>query len=198
MRIAHLAVCLLLLNACSDDAKGGSDADTTTADSAGDSAGDTAGDSAGETSPDAADPDAADPDTVEPDTSTPDTTADSEADTAACEYFEERELITCGQANVQILHWKDFSTAGCAPYYTRGDRRYDTVEALAAAEGCDATCVYVARQAVDFIRCDGQGRSGWETYQADGAGCLEALYSTPDGIFTDVCLWAQYACHCEE
>jgi len=197
MRVAHLAVCVLLLNACSDD-KAASVADTTVPDSMGDTSGDTVG---GETTvgPDATVPDTTVPDAPEPDTSVPDAPEPDtrETDTAACEYLDERELITCGQANVQILHWKDFGPAGCAPYYTRGADRYETIEALATAEGCDATCVYVARQAVSFIRCDGLGRSGWETHNADGEGCLEALYSTSDGIFADLCLWAQYACYCE-
>jgi len=200
MRVAHLALCLLLINsvsACSDDAtKDASGADTTS------DVSDATGDSAAETTETVTnDPDATEPDTtpdVAPDTAPETTTDTSDGEVVACEYFEEREIIKCGQANAQVLHWKDFGAGGCAPYYTRGDDRYDTIEALAQAEGCDATCVYVARQAVDFIRCDGQGRSGWETYQADGEGCLEAIYSTPDGIFTDLCFWAQYACYCEQ
>lgn len=189
MRVAHLAVCSLFLfnAACSDDATKDATSPDTTSDTAVETDA-TEGDTSPDTSPD-----------VSPDTTEPDTTADTnDGEVAACEYFEEREIIKCGQANTQVLHWKDFSGAGCAPYYTRGDNRYETIEALATGEGCDATCVYVARQAVDFIRCDGQGRSGWETYEADGEGCLDALYSTPDGIFADLCFWAQYACHCEE
>jgi hypothetical protein len=102
----------------------------------------------------------------------------------------------CGQAHTQISRWTDFLDNACADYYTRGDDRYDTIEALAVGEGCDASCVYIASQAVDFIRCDGQGRSGFETFRADGEGCLDGVYRTADGILTDLCFWSVYQCYC--
>lgn len=202
MRVTRLVPILALLTACGDDAKTASDTRTDSADTSGDTSADSAPDTTDTSADSAAD---TEPDTTadtEPDTA-PDTEPDSEADTAdttpdtaGCEYFEEIELMKCAESHVQILHWKDFGETGCADYYTRADARYDTLEALATAEDCDTSCIYVATTAVDFIRCDGQGRSGWETFEADGEGCLEALYRTADGIFPDLCLWATYACYC--
>lgn len=198
LHIASILLAVLTTIACSDDP---APADTSSPDT---SVADTS-------SPDTTASDTTPADTLAPaDTSeTPDTadtlapadttdTTDT-ADTAACEYFENPLILQCGEGQVltQALAWEDFTDpAACAPYYTRGANRYDTIEALAQGEGCDAGCIYVASQAVDFIRCDQQGRSGWETFTATGEGCLEAVYRTEDGLFTDLCLWATYACYC--
>lgn len=88
--------------------------------------------------------------------------------------------------------------AACPPYYTRGEARYDTLAELATAHSCNADCLFKARNSVDFIRCDGQGRFGFDTYEADDEACGTTLYYTPDGIFPDLCLWSVYACYCEE
>lgn len=205
MRALPIASTLLVLTviACSEDDP--SPADTASPDTASDAA-DTAApdtsepdtsitDTSAPDSADTAEPDTAD--TSEPDSA--DTSDTSGPDTAGCEYFDNPIILQCGQAFAQYPMWEDFANpAACAPYYTAGDARYDTVTALAQAEGCDATCVYIASQAVDFIRCDGQGRSGFETFTASGEGCLEAVYRTSDGLFSDLCFWATYNCYCTE
>lgn len=220
MRSPTFIAFALSLAACSDDT-GGTDtsADTaadTSADTAADSVDDTAADSADDTTPDTAsdstadsaadaiDETAADSAADSADDTTSDTAVDSAdsadtADTSACEYLDEPRVIQCGQALKQISYWVDFAHPDtCAPYYTRDDHRYDTFTALATGEGCDPTCEYIARQAVDFIRCDGAGRSGYESFSADGEGCLEQVYRTADGIFSDLCFWAVYNCYCGE
>jgi hypothetical protein len=212
MRLLCTTACFLFITACGDDDKPAADtsqpSDTSETSDSGEVAGpdtsepDATADTSADTEPDTtAD---AEPDTsadAEPDTSAdaePDTSADAEPDTSGCEYFEEPRILQCGQAYAQVLYWLDFERPECTPYWTRGEARYDTVEELATAEGCDASCVYVATQGVDFIRCDGQGRSGFETFSADGEGCDDSLYRTEDGIFPDLCLWAVYACYCEQ
>jgi len=210
MRALPIATLLFIFNAaaCSDDDP--TPADTTSPDTSGDVADTSAPDTSmpdtsapDTTAPDTADtsdPDTADtsdPDTA--DTSDPDIADTSDPDTSHCEYFDNPIILQCGQALRQFSLWEDFANpAACTPYFTAGDDRYDTTEALAQAEGCDASCVYIAFQAVDFIRCDGQGRSGFETFAASGEGCLEAVYRTSDGLFTDLCFWATYNCYCGE
>jgi hypothetical protein len=209
VRLIAPSLIALLAFACSDDSDGnGMDVTPDTSSETGETTPD-----ATETTPDSADPDTTEPDTApdttadtadsaEPDTTEPADTSDpsdtAETDTSTCEYFEEREVLKCGLAFKQILHWKDFSGSGCPDYYTQGETRYDTVAELAAAEGCEDDCVYVAGQSADFFRCDGEGRSGFDIYSGQGEGCVEGVVGTPDGIFPDICLWATYACYCEE
>ena len=220
MRSPTLIACGLLLIACSDDSGGttgtldtavDTSADTST-DGAGDSAADTTVDTTADTAADTTADTAADTDD-DGDTAV-DTTADTAADTAddgdtadaddtadtsGCEYFDEPRIMQCGPAFKQVSYWVDFAHPDtCPPYYTRDGDRYDTFEALATAGSCDAGCEYIARQAVDFIRCDGAGRSGFESFSADGEGCVEQVYRTPDGIFADLCFWALYNCYCGE
>lgn len=221
MRSPTLIACGLLLIACSDDSGGTTGTLDTAVDTSADTSTDGAGDSAADTTVDttadtAADTTAdSDEDTAVDTTadSAADTTADSAADTTAdsaadaddtadtsgCEYFDEPRIMQCGQAFKQVSYWVDFAHPDtCPPYYTRDGDRYDTFEALATAGSCDAGCEYIARQAVDFIRCDGAGRSGFESFSADGEGCVEQVYRTPDGIFSDLCFWALYNCYCGE
>ena len=200
MRVALIAMSsLLVLGACGDDEPTPAQTD--------------APDTSGETTPDSAEPDDSDADDTDAD-DTEDTTPDDADDTAdtspndaddtadvpdtSCEYFEERELLRCGPNDsiTQVLRWISVDAAACPPYYTRGEDRYETIEALATGEQCDTTCLYKARISVDFIRCDGLGRSGYDVYEA--AETCGELYYTADGIFPDLCLWSVYACYCEE
>jgi len=138
-------------------------------------------------------------DTQAPDTDdvAADGTAPDAGDASNCEYFEDPEVLKCGLGYSQVLHWKDFAHPECTSYYTKQGRRYETVQALATAENCESTCVYVATNAVDFIRCGGGGRSGYTIFKAEGETCLEQVYGTDDGIVTDLCTWATYARWCE-
>lgn len=202
MRALHIASILFAFNlaACSDDDP--KPADTASPDVSGDVADTSAPDTSGPdtTEPDTSEPDTTAPDIAEPDTAEPDAAdTDTTPDTASCEYFDNPIILQCGQALTQFSLWEDFANPqACAPYFSKGEDRYDTIEALAQGQGCDASCVYIAFQAVDFIRCDGQGRSGFETFTAAGEGCLETVYRTSDGLFTDLCFWATYNCYCTE
>ncbi len=127
----------------------------------------------------------------------------SDADVSKCEYFENPVYVPCNpnpERPSQVLEWEAAggADAGCPTYYSKDGDEFSSIEALAEAKGCDTTCVYRAFQAVDFIRCDGQGRSGYEVFTASGEGCLEALYRTADGLFTDLCVWPAYLCYCGE
>jgi hypothetical protein len=219
MRVALIAISSLLVIACGEDeptpaqtdAPDTSGAETTpdsaepddsdTADDS-DDADDTADDSddADDTADDTAN-DVDDADDTANDVDDADDTADTDTAETTCEYFEERELLRCGpnNSNTQVLKWISVDAVACPPYYTRGEDRYETLEALATAESCDADCVFRARISVDFIRCDGQGRSGYDVYEsADEEACGTPLYYTSDGIFPDLCFWSVYACYCEE
>lgn len=205
MRLALIAMSSLLVFACKDDepTQAQTDAPDTSAETTPDSAepddSDTTDDSDADDTPDETDtPDVDETDTA--DTSPGDSDDTADVPETSCEYFEERQLLRCGpnDAITQVLYWVSVDAAACPPYYTRGEDRYATIEALATGEQCDASCVFKARNSVDFIRCDGLGRNGFDTYEADDEACGTTLYYTSDGIFPDLCLWALYACHCEE
>lgn len=115
---------------------------------------------------------------------------------AGCTLFDEPRLLLCHGVWTRVSLWSDWGNASCATHWTFGPDTYASVEALAAAVGCDATCVLRATMAVDFVDCDGH-RNGFETYESDSA-CGGPVYGTASGVYTDLCLWPLYACHCEE
>jgi hypothetical protein len=205
-RLTHLAAALAL-TACESNTESaalGADADVAAAADTASSDAATPDDDAqanDTTATDAAtDGDAASPDAA-PDTSDSVGPMDTSEDISNCEYLENPIYLICGPNSRpnQFLQWDAIGDPTCPPYYTDGLARHDTVASLASAAGCEAGCVFRAAQAVDFIRCDGAGRSGYETFVSDAPGCEDTtIYRTADGAFTDLCLWPTYLCYCGE
>ncbi|MCC6620641.1 MAG: hypothetical protein IT385_05270 [Deltaproteobacteria bacterium] len=138
---------------------------------------------------------------TETETSAGDTIVDTDASTPPCvpaeETFEEPRILDCNNLLTQVLYWEDYSATACPPYYTHGDDRYASLEAIQAALGCDA-CEYRASIGVDFIGCVSGFRTGYEVYNpTTGEGCLEAVYGTPKGLLRNLCQWEEKACYAE-
>jgi hypothetical protein len=197
-------------SASSEDVSGGEDSlgeDISSDDSqanASDATADVQGDSSADVQNDsslAQDADVAAQSDAEDTASTDASDVASDADISKCEYFDNPVFLPCDpnrERPSQVLEWEAVggADAGCPTYYSKDGDEFPSLEALADAKSCDTTCVYRAFQAVSFIRCDGQGRSGYELFTAPGEGCLEALYRTADGLFTDLCVWPAYLCYC--
>lgn len=157
-----------------------------------------------------------DDDTTAPDTDdaavdsdTDDTTADAEADTTLdvevsppctpdAEIFDDPRVILCGSTLTFVFYGEDLSPSACPPYYRFNDTKYPSLEALAAAENCDANCEYRGTMGVDLIGCESGFRTGYEVYEplTDNA-CLDAVYATPIGLLPDLCLWPEKTCRAD-
>jgi len=175
---------------------------------------DTAGDTSGEVTGDTSGPDAPDPDTD--DTASPDgedddggdgmsgdTSEDAAEVVAPCvpdaEIFDDPRVIDCGGTLTFVFFGEDTSPSQCPSYYRFNDTKYPTLEALAAAQNCSASCEYRASIGVDLIGCESGFRTGYEQYEPvdKEATCLEAVYSTPIGLLRDLCTWPEKACRAD-
>src|SRR5690606_31013611 len=97
-----------------------------------------------------------------------------------------------------VFYGEDLSASACPPYYRFNATKYPSLEALAAAHGCDASCEYRATMGVDIIGCESGSRTGYEVYEPLVAGeCLDAVYATPIGLLSDLCLWPEKACRAD-
>ena len=107
-------------------------------------------------------------------------------------------ILRCGAQYEVFSYWADLANADCPSWFSPNGPDpvvYETVDALANAEGCDANCLYDATKSVDFLTCDGP-KSGYDVYEAGDKNCTGPLHYTPDGIFEDLCQWEAYACYC--
>lgn len=203
MRITaqHRVLCALALAACGNDS-------SKPADSAGDTSGEVSGDAA---EPDAPGPDSDDtagPQDSNGDTGetgeTGDTTEDTAEVVAPCvpdsEIFDDPRIIDCGGTLTFVFFGEDNSASKCPSYYRFNDTKYPSLEALATARGCSASCEYRAFIGVSLIGCVGGSRTGYEDYRpVDEAAttCLQAVYFTPIGLLTDLCNWPERACRAD-
>jgi hypothetical protein len=172
---------------------------------------DTTGDTSGEVTGDTVVPDAPDPDTNDtagPDGSDDDTSGDTTEDTAEVvapcvpdmEIFDDPRVIDCAGALTFVFYGEDTSPSQCPSYYRFSDTKYASLEALAAARGCSASCEYRASIGVDLIGCESGFRTGYEQYvpvDEEATTCLDAVYSTPIGLLRDLCAWPEKACRAE-
>ena len=189
MRNAHtLMLCIALgLAACDDDSNPRSDTETTAPDT---------------TTPDDTNtPPDSTPDSDDTTPDTDDTTPDSEVSPPCipdAEVFDDPRVIVCGTTLTFVFYGEDLSPSACPPYYRFNDTKYPSLEALAAAEDCDATCEYRGTMGVDLIGCESGFRTGYEVYEptTDNA-CLDAVYSTPIGLLSDLCLWPEKTCRAD-
>jgi len=115
--------------------------------------------------------------------------------TPGCDYLDDRKVAKCHGVWVTVLYWSDWGDASCPTWWQLGTDTVATLDELETELECDVDCVLTAKNAFSFIDCDGH-RNGWESY-AGADGCGEA-YGTADGIYTDLCAWPAYTCHCEE
>ncbi len=201
MRIApQLSVlCALAFAAC------GSDSSKPT-DTAGDTSGEVTGDTVEPDTDDTAGPDGSDDDAG--DGTSGETSGDAAEDTAEvvapcvpdAEIFDDPRVIDCGGTLTFVFFGEDISPSQCPSYYRFNDTKYPTLEALAAAQNCSATCEYRASIGVDLIGCESGFRTGYEQYvpvNEEATTCLDAVYSTPIGLLSDLCTWPEKACRAD-
>lgn len=114
------------------------------------------------------------------------------------EVFDDPRIISCKGALTFYFYGEDTSASSCPPTWRFNDTVYPSLEALAAAEGCDASCEYRATHAVDLIGCQSGFRTGYEVYEPFAPeGCFEAVFATPGGLLTDLCAWPEKACRAD-
>lgn len=119
--------------------------------------------------------------------------------TPSGEVFEVPLVMSCADRLTIVLYGEDLNASACPPTWRFNDRSYPSAEALAAAEGCDARCVYRGTIGVDLIGCQSGSRTGYEVYEPMDAeaACLPAVYGTPIGLLADLCAWPEKACRAD-